>query len=544
METVHKTIGELLSETCRRYATREALVHTEAGTRSPYGLLQWEVERIARSLVHSGLQRGDRMALWAPNIPEWIPAFLAMAKVGVTAVPIDPDTDAEGLTFFLGQSECRGIIMAKGLEEEFIPMAMAARDRCPSLEHIIVIADNTYPETIPWAEWLAMGEDAEPSAVQAQEAATRPEDTLAIMYTSGTTGKPKGVMVDHRGVVNKSLASTQRQGITPEDRLALFFPLFHMFGNTCIAVAGLLRGAALVIPCRSFDPSAILRALHKEQCTAVYASPSMLAALLEHPEFQAKRWQTVRKGTLGGAPCPRDLMKRLVEEVGVSRLTVGYGITEASSWITMTHPDDPLPVRTTTIGSALPCNEVKVVDPATGAELAPGQEGEVCTRGFLMKGYYKMPAATAAAVDRDGWLHTGDLGILDAKGYLRLSGRLREVIVRDGLTIHPVELEEVIHQAPGVAEVHVFGFPYPGKGQEVAAWIRSKKGSTLSLVELAAHLRDVLGPEKSIRYFKIVDVFPMTRSGKVQKFKLAEMAVAEYLGKAGNHPQEDSGSKG
>jgi len=303
-----------------------------------------------------------------------------------------------------------------------------------------------------------------------------------------------------------------------------------MFGNTCIALSGLLRGTALVMPCREFDPSRILSAIHREACTAVYGSPSMMIALLDHPEFQEKHWRSVTKGTIGGSPCPEELMSRLVRDIGISHLTVAYGITETSSWITMTRPDDPIELRVSTIGTPLPCNEVKIIDPVTGEDMEAGRQGELCTRGFLMKGYYRMPAATAAAVDRGGWFHTGDLGEMDEKGYVRITGRLKDVIVRDGVEIHPVEVEELIYRLPAVSEVQVFGFPHPRKGQEVAAWIKPKGGAEFSLIAVAAYLKDHLEEDRIPKYFKQVSDFPLTRSGKVQKFKLSEMAQREYGG--------------
>jgi fatty-acyl-CoA synthase len=349
------------------------------------------------------------------------------------------------------------------------------------------------------------------------------------MYTSGTTGAPKGVVLDHLGLINKSIVAAQRQRLTSQDRLGLFFPLFHMFGNTCVALSGLMIGATLVMPCEVFDPSRILRAVFKERCTAAYGSPSMFIGLLDHPEFNKRKWQTVKKGIVGGAPCPMELMKRMVEGNGMSDMTVAYGITEASSWITMTQPGDPIDLRVSTIGTPLPCCEVKIIEPATGEELPPRTQGEICTRGYLMKEYFKMPAATAAAIDKDGWLHTGDLGVMDSNGYFRITGRLKDVIVRNGTEIYPVELEEMIYRFPGVSEAQVFGFPHHSRGQEVAAWVRVKPGAEVSLQDLGKHIKGLVGTKRTPDHFKVVSDFPTTRSGKVQKYKLTEMAVKEYV---------------
>ena len=545
MERVESTIWEMVGRLCDRYGDRDALVHMERGVRFNYALLSWEVERAAKGFIHLGIKTGDRVAVWAPNVPEWLISFLAISRIGALTVPVDPGAGRDDLEFVLSQSECRGVIVSKALEdEECVNAALRARDMIASLETVVVIADETFPETVPWTELTAMGEDADAAALAAMEGRIAPEDPVAIMYTSGTTGKPKGVVLDHLGLINKSMASTERQGIGHEDRLCLFFPLFHMFGNTCIALSGLIRGACLVIPSDFFDPSNVHQAIHKEACTAIYGSPSMLIALLDHPDFRKKWWGSVKKGTVGGAPCPMELMKRLVEDVGVVHVTVAYGITEASSWIAMTRPEDPIPFRVGTIGTALPCNEVKIVDPVTGEDVPPGTQGELCTRGFLMKGYYRMPSATASAIDREGWFHTGDLGEVDEAGYFKITGRLKDVIVRDGVEIHPVEVEECIYRHPDVSEVQVFGFPHPDRGQEVAVWLKLKEGANTSGIALAAFAKDHLDEAILPHYFKIVSSFPMTKSGKVQKFKLAEMAVREYLGNQRPGAEEKSSRPG
>ena len=529
MKMVRKTIGQMLDEVADRYEKRDVLIHTEAGIHYNYGLFRWEVERAAKGMIKMGIQKGDKIALWAPNTPEWIIAQHALTKIGAVFIPVDPGAGQEDVRYILEQSGSKGIVMAKGVDgESYVDTILAVRDHLPLLEHVFVVSPHPYPELMAWAELTALGDEVDSAVLRDREKDIRPDDPVAIIYTSGTTGVPKGVVLDHLGLINKSLASTQRQGLTHEDRLCLFFPLFHMFGNTCIALSGLLIGAAIVMPCFVFEPSKVLRAIEKQKCTAIYGSPSMIIALLDHPEFKSKRWQTVTKGTLGGAPCPMELMKRLVQDVGVSDITVGYGITETSSWIAMTHPDDPLELRVSTIGTPLACNKVKIVDPLTGEDLPPNRPGELCTQGLLMKGYYKLPAATAAAVDKQGWFHSGDLGVMDEKGYVKITGRLKDVIVRDGMEIYPAELEEVLYRIPEVSEVQVFGFPHPQKGQEVAAWVKLKQGAALSVEDLTLYAEKTLGKEKAPHHFKFVSDFPMTRSGKVQKFRLAEMAEKEY----------------
>jgi fatty-acyl-CoA synthase len=526
MEIISDTIGGMLEKITERYPARDALIHSEKGTRYTYQLLSWQVDRVASGLVAYGVKRGDHVAIWAANIPEWLISMLAIAKLGGVFVPIDPGAGPEDLKYILDQAAC-GVLMVSGeLVEETVSLEI------PSLLNTIVISPpKSKGIGITWPQLINRGETVKPEKIREMAEAVLPDDPVAIMYTSGTTGKPKGVVVDHLGLINKSLCSTDRQKITEKDRLCLFFPLFHMFGNTCIALSGLIRGAALVMPSEDFDPVRILATVFDEGCTAIYGSPAMFIGLLEHQAFSKERWTTVRTGIVGGAPCPMELMKRLVEEIGVSDLTVAYGITETSSWITMTHPDDPLLLRVGTIGTALPCNDVKIVNPETGEDGPTDTQGELCTRGFLMKDYYRMPGATAAAVDRDGWFHSGDLGEMDENGYFKITGRLKDVIVRDETDIYPVEVEECLYQHPDVSEVQVFGVPHAEKGQEVVAWVKLKENAQTDEQGLVVFANAQCAEGMRPRYFKIVNDFPMTRSGKVQKFVLSEMAAKE-LGNA------------
>ena len=530
MSMIRKAIGELIADIAGKNSDRDALVHTEAGKRLNYNDLIHEIDRAARGFLSAGIQPGDKIALWSANVPQWMIAFLGLAKIGAITVPIDPAAAKDNLVYILQQSESRGLIVAPNPDSgDMIDTVTDIQGDLPLLEHVIVIDAPSDSDLIAWNELMAAGDKTGRDSLSNISEAVNPEDPVAIMYTSGTTGQPKGVVLNHLGLINKSMVSTERQGISAGDRLCLFFPLFHMFGNTCIALAGLLRGAALIMPCRSFDPAKILTDIPAEKCTAIYGSPSMLIALIDNPQFAKDHWATLSKGIIGGAPCPMELMRRIVEDIGVSDITVAYGITETSSWITMTHPADAIELRVSTIGTPLPCNDVKIVDPSSGESLAPDQQGELCTRGYLMQEYYKMPAATAAAVDRDKWFHTGDLGMMDSDGYVRITGRVKDVIVRNDVEIYPVEIEETIYMLPDISEVQVFGFPDPSQGQEVAAWIKLKEDSNLSLDAVAAHVGRQLPVEKHPKYYKIVNEFPMTGSGKVQKFKMAEMARKEYV---------------
>jgi fatty-acyl-CoA synthase len=530
MQIIHKTIGGMLQEVAALNPQRDAIIHSEMGVRYNFERLSREIDRIARGFIKKGIKSGDKVALWAYNTPEWLLSFLGLTKIGAITVPIDPNATKENLLYILEQSESRGLIIPGDSDSyKFVEMALAVKKDIAFLEFIFVFGESAGSEVVTWTELLTLGEKVTDSALAEKAEVVQAKDPMAIMYTSGTTGQPKGVVLDHMGLINKSMVSTARQGITSEDRMCLFFPLFHMFGNTCIALAGLLRGATLIMPCKMFDPQKVLKAVSQERCTAVYGSPSMLIALVDHPEFKKEDWQTISKGIIGGAPCPIELMRRIVEDIGVSDITVAYGITETCGWITMTHPADPIELRVTTIGTPLPCNDVKIVDPGNGEELASNQQGELCTRGFLMKEYYKMPAATAAAVDKEDWFHTGDLGEMDEQNYVKITGRLKDVIVRDGVDIYPVEVEEIIYQLSEISEAQVFGFSHPARGQEVAAWVKLKEGAELSMDRIAQHVETHLPEDKWPKHYKIVSEFPMTGSGKIQKFKLAEMGQAEYI---------------
>lgn len=525
---VEKTIGQSLNEIAARYPHNTAIVHCERDVRWTYRSFLTEVDRAARGLIRIGIGKGDTVALWAPNIPEWIISQMAVAKVGAILVPVDVGAGTEDLRYILVQSGCRSLIMTGGLRDDDCMGILSELDHDSLLEHVVIIDEKPYPHLTSWSRLMEIGGGVDSETLTKREREVRPTDPVAIMYTSGTTGKPKGVVLNHRGLITKSTASTKRQGLNNQDRLCLFFPLFHMFGNTCIALTGLLTGASIIMPSQTFEPSKTLSAICGESCTALYGSPSMFITLIDHPEFRVENCRTLRKGIIGGAPCPMELMRKVVEYMGISDITVAYGITEASSWITMTRPEDPLDLRVSTIGTALECNEVKIIDPITGEDLSAGRQGELCARGFLMIGYYDMPAATAAAIDQQGWFHAGDLGEMDEAGYIKITGRLKDVIVRDGMEIYPTELEEMIYQLPGVSEVQVFGFPHPAKGQEVAAWIKLSGRADLSLDAVARFVTDHVDKEKAPQYYKFITEFPITRTGKVQKFKLAEMATKEY----------------
>ena len=535
-KNIYTTVGNWLNQTARERPDNEALIHHQRQDRYTYKSFMEEVEKLARGLMALDLQKGDPVALWGPNCPEWILAQVALAKIGAVLVALDPSYGVEELQYVLAFSEAKVLLTAEGSGGGYLKMIRALAPELweptprsgkllPDLRTIITLFSPAPQPLLSFQDVLTRGKAISPEQLEEREKGLSPEDPLMILFTSGTTGKPKGVVLDHLGVLNKSLASTERLGITHQDRLCLFFPLFHMFGNTCIALAGLIRGAALVIPSDQFSPPEILSAIGAEKCTALYGSPSMMVALMESPQFKDFCSGSLRTGIIGGAPCPLEIMKRVVNQMGVGEIAIAYGITEASSWLTQTLPQDPLDLRVSTIGQALPNCEVKIVDPASGEELPEGIPGEICTRGYLMKGYFKNPEATARAIDQEGWFHTGDLGTRDSLGYFRITGRLKEVILKEGKEILPSEIEDALYRLPGVSMVQAFGVPDPEKGEVVALWIKSKEGHVFSEEMVADYCRDCLPEDCRPAYIRLVDSFPMTRSGKIQKFKMREMMI-------------------
>ncbi len=535
-------IGSALIEIADRFPDREALIHVERGVRLSYRQFIAAAGRAAAGLKELGIGPGDHVAIWGGNRPEWIVSQAALSILGAVWTPIDPSAAPGQLAFVLEHSDAVAVIADQNLREvlEAARSDPKSAGRLKRLQHVVSWEEPAEGET-GWAEVLEAGRAGDPAELAGRVDESGP---AAIMYTSGTTGRPKGAMLAHQSLITKSLAAAERQALTETDRLGLFFPLSHMFGNTCIALTGLLRGAALVIPADVFEPGSTLTALARERCTAVYGTPSMLIAILDHPNFGEHDLSSLRTGILGGAACPLEIVKRIVEVMGVREITLGYGLTETSSWVTMTQPDDPLELRVGTVGTALAGCEVGVFDPDTDEPLAPGIGGEIRTRGSLMLGYYKQAQATARAIDADGWYRTGDLGTLDETGRLRVTGRIKDVVVRRGVEILPAQVEDEIYRLESVAEVQVFGVPDVEVGRRLAAWLRLKPGASLTEADVLAFCRAELEPDLVPDLVRFVDSFPTTPSGKVQKYKLAELALAElqddYFFKAGGRRRPPS----
>jgi fatty-acyl-CoA synthase len=527
------TLRNILIDAAQRNPDGDALVHHARGVRLTYAGFLDQVNAAARGLLALGVEPGRHVALWGENTAQWVIAQFALASIGAVWIPVDPGYTPSDLAFLVGNAETDTLICQK----KFWPVLRKAKndaalsaDLAP-LERIVTWDQGPVPEgTVDWSQVLAAAEKVSESELAEVAGRVAPDDVTSIMYTSGTTGRPKGVMVNHGALIMKSAGTAQRQRLTTADRMALTMPLFHMFGNTCIVVSGVVAGAALVMPSDSFEPGAALAAIEAEKCTAVHGTPNMMIAMMSQPDFDKRDLSSLRTGAVGGAPCPLEVMNRIIEVMGAREITIAYGITEASSWVTMTQPDDPPELRVSTIGRPLPGVEIRIVDPATEATQPPGKAGEICTRPGLMVGYYKMEGMTRQVIDADGWFHTGDLGTMDEQGYVRITGRIKDVITRDGIEIYPAEIEDVLYRLEGVGEVQVFGVADPARGQQVAAWIKPAPGYDLGAGTILAFCREHLDPSQVPDTVALVDGFPTTKSGKVQKYKLSEMAAAQGAG--------------
>lgn len=539
---IRTTLGDLFDEVASRFPDREALIDLTRDRRYSYRELSAVVNRLARGFLKLGIQKGEHLALWTPNRSESIITQLAAAKIGAVLMTLDTNAQPQQLGYLLLQSDSRTLILSEGTNgAEHIEMILGLCPEAnasapgqldclalPELTRLIVISDRTHPGMLTWEGVLETGADVPENLLSERQRSCDADNVATLLYTSGTTGAPKGVMSTHFGIINTSLASAENQRLTEEDRLCLSVPLSHMFGCICVLLAGMVKGSALVIPSETFDPKKVLEAIAAERCTTIYGSPGAFIAMMEEPEYRKFDLRSLRTGIMGGAQCPLEVMKRVAGEMGAREIVIGYGQTEASSWITMTRPDDPLELRVSTVGRALPNVEVKLIDPQSGREVSTGAVGEICARGFNMKGYYKMPAATANAVDSEGWLHTGDLGTMDVEGYLRTTGRMKEVIVRGGVTVYPTEIEEILFCHPKISNVQIFGVPSKTSGEEVAVWIKLEEGASATEEEMRQYCRAKLPASCLPRYIKFVREFPVTLLGKVQKFRMREIAIHEH----------------
>lgn len=551
-----QTIGAVLRQSAAKAGAREALVFPQHAFRLSYRDLDRDVDRVARGLLALGLERGDHLAVWSTNHPQWVLLQFATARVGVVLVTVNPAYRARELAYVLRQSDAKVLALIdsyKGTRyfdvfacacAEMAPAPVTSADsHCqretepattgpypafPRLQTVLALSGTASAEMVSWADFLARCEEVSSEALTERSATLTPADPINLQYTSGTTGFPKGALLSHRNLLLNAFYAGEAQHFTGDDRLCIPVPLYHCFGCVLGTLCCMVYGATMVFPHEYFQPGPTLDALEQERCTAIYGVPTMFIAQLEHPSYEERAFPALRTGIMAGSPCPIELMKKVTTKMGARELTIGYGQTEASPLITQTRAEDSLELRVGTVGKPIPGVEVKIIDPITGVECPDGVSGELCARGHMvMMGYYHMPEATAKAIDAHGWLHTGDLAARLPNGYFRITGRHKDMIIRGGENISPREIEEILYQHHEVEEVQVVGVPDNKFGEEILAWIKRRPDATCSADDLRAFCRARLAHFKTPRYIQFVESFPMTVTGKIQKFKIREQAIQD-----------------
>jgi fatty-acyl-CoA synthase len=513
-----QTIGENLDAAVERFGDREALVSCHQGLRYTYAELGAAVDRLATGLLASGLEPGDRLGIWSPNYAEWVLVQYATAKAGIVLVNVNPAYRTSELSYVLRQSGCRALIAATAFKtSDYVAMVGEVRGELPELEQVVFLGSD---------EWDALAAGADGVELPATEF----DDAINIQYTSGTTGFPKGATLSHANILNNGYFVGEGCRYTEEDRVCIPVPFYHCFGMVMGNLGCTTHGACMVIPEAAFDPEGTLRAVQEERCTSLYGVPTMFIAQLEHPRFADYDLSSLRTGIMAGSPCPIETMRRVVSEMHMDEVTICYGMTETSPVSTQTAAEDPLEKRVGTVGRVHPHVEVKVVDPDSGGIVEREQPGELCTRGYsVMLGYWNDEERTAEVLDRARWMHTGDLAVMDEDGYLRIVGRIKDMVIRGGENVYPREIEEFLYGHPDVADVQVVGVPDPRFGEELMAWIVPRGGAAVTQESVAEFCRGKIAHYKVPRYVAVVDEFPMTVTGKVQKYKLRELAI-EQLG--------------
>jgi fatty-acyl-CoA synthase len=519
---LEETIGACLRRIANEFGAREALVSCEQGLRFTFAELDAAVDDLARGLLAAGLGRGERVGIWSPNRAEWTLTQLATARAGVILVNVNPAYRTSELAYALRHSGCRMLISARQTKNsDYAAMVEEVRGDLPALERVVWLDDPA------WEELLAAGAGIDPGALVAREADLDPTQPINIQYTSGTTGLPKGATLSHRNILNNGFLVGEGCRYDEHDRICIPVPFYHCFGMVMGNLGALTHGACAVIPAGSFGPLATLTAVAAERCTSLYGVPTMFIAELDHPDFAGFDLGSLRTGIMAGSTCPIEVMRRVIDEMHMDEVTICYGMTETSPVSTQTAADDPLEKRVATVGRVHPHVEVKVADPETGKPIERGVTGELCTCGYsVMLGYWEDDERTAEAVV-DGWMHTGDLATMDDEGYLAIVGRSKDLVIRGGENIYPREVEEFLYTHPGVADVQVIGVPDERYGEELMAWVMPRPGAAPDPDEIRDFCRGKIAHFKVPRYVKLVDAFPMTVTGKVQKYKMREQAIAE-----------------
>jgi len=518
-----QTIGDNLRQTAGQYPGSDALVDVPTGRRWSYAQLDADTDDLASGLLTLGIEKGDRVGIWAPNCPEWVLLQYATAKIGAILVNINPAYRSHELGYVLRQSEIRLLVSAEGFKtSDYRAMIGDVAGEAPDLERVI------YLGTPGWDELVAAGAAAGSAAVASRSATLAFDDPINIQYTSGTTGFPKGATLSHHNILNNGFFIGEGCRYTERDRVCIPVPFYHCFGMVLGNLACTTHGAAIVIPAPGFDPMLTLAAVQAERCTSLYGVPTMFIAELALPDFASYDLSSLRTGIMAGSPCPVEVMKRVLSEMHMAEVEICYGMTETSPVSTQTSADDDMERRVSTVGRVHPHVEVKVTDPETGQVLPRGRHGELCTRGYsVMLGYWNEPDKTAEAIDAGRWMHTGDLAVMDDAGYLNITGRIKDMVIRGGENIYPREVEEFLYSHPDIEDVQVIGVPDEKYGEELCAWVRLRPGSTITAEQVREFCAGKIAHYKIPRYVRVTEEFPMTVTGKVQKFRMRETSVSE-----------------
>lgn len=539
MAILQKTVGQVVREQAALHPDTEAYVYPEHGIRKTYQEFDEETDRLAKAFMGMGIAKGEHVAIWSDNKREWLLSQFATGKMGGVLVTVNTSYQASELEYLLQQSDATTLILGEEFKgsnyidilNTVCPELKTAEkgaiecSRLPHFKRVIVMSEKSYPGIYTWSEFEAFASGVSDGELESRFESMEPEDVINIQYTSGTTGFPKGVMLTHLNVVNNGKLVGDTMNLTENDRLCIPVPFFHCFGCVLGTMAAVTHSSTMVIA-EQFEPKKVLQMVQDEKCTALHGVPTMFIAELNHPDFESFDTSSLRTGIMAGSPCPIEVMKKVISDMGASEITIAYGQTESSPVITQTRADDDIEKRVATVGKPHAEVEVKIIDPASGDSVAAGVPGELCTRGYhIMKGYYHNEEATRDAIDSEGWLHTGDIAVEDEDGYIAITGRMKDMVIRGGENIYPREIEEFLYRHPAIQDVQVVGVPDQKYGEELMAWIILKDGEKLDAEGLREYCTGKISRHKIPRYFEFTKDYPMTASGKIQKFKLREQAA-------------------
>ena len=536
-----ETIGDMFDRIATQYADNDALISIHQGIRWNYRELQQQVTTCAKALMAIGVSKGDRVGIWSPNMAQWCVTQFATAKIGAILVNINPAYRQHELEYALNQSECSFLIAADQFKSSnytamLNKLAPELKDSVPGqlispalpyMKGLITLSETAVPGMLSWQQLQDKASQIDSAALAERQSGLQFDDPINIQYTSGTTGFPKGATLSHHNILNNGFFVTESQRFTDQDRMVIPVPLYHCFGMVMGNLGCVSHGATMIYPSDAFEPESVLKTVAEERATALYGVPTMFIAMLEHPTFADYDLGSLRTGVMAGATCPIEVMKKVIDKMHMSEVQIAYGMTETSPVSTQTSADAPLDKRVSTVGRTQPHLESKIIDPQ-GKIVVRGEIGELCTRGYsVMLGYWKNEDATLKAIDSNGWMHTEDLATMDEDGYISIIGRSKDMVIRGGENVYPREIEEFLYSHPLISDAQVTGVPDPKFGEELVAWVILKPGETLTADELRAFCRDKIAYYKVPRYIKFTDAFPMTVTGKIQKFKMRETSIDE-----------------